>query len=61
MGKRRANEGQTRGNDLRKKEYNNTPLTPLKGGNTGGEKTETAGEETATLTPELINQNEGSA
>ena len=56
-----ANEGQTRGNDLRKKEYNNTPLTPLKGGNTGGEKTETAGEETATLTPELINQNEGSA
>ena len=56
-----ANEGQTRGNDLRKKEYNNTPLTPLKGGNTGGEKTETAGEETATLTPELINQKEGSA
>lgn len=56
-----TNEGQTRGNDLRKKEYNNTPLTPLKGGNTGGEKTETAGEETATLTPELINQKEGSA
>ena len=56
-----ANEGQTRGNDLRKKEYNNTPLTPLKGGNTGGEKTGTAGEETATLTPELINQKEGSA
>lgn len=56
-----ANEGQTRGNDLRKKEYNNTPLTPLKGGNAGGEKTETAGEETATLTPELINQKEGSA
>ena len=56
-----AYEGHTKGNDIRIKEFNNTPLTPLKGGNAGGEKTETAGEETATLTPELINQKEGSA
>ena len=56
-----TNEQPTINHDLRKKEYNNTPLTPLKGGNTGGEKTETAEEETATLTPELINQKEGAA